>query len=274
MRYLRFPDGKAKALTFSYDDGVEQDLRLVEMFDRLGLKGTFNINSGLFAKEGTVYSEQTVHRRMTYNQVLNAYTGHEVAVHSYTHPFLDRVPEAVATYQVIEDRKNLEQMFKRHIRGMAYPMGTFNDNVIEILKHCGIVYSRTVTESNDFGIPEDWFRWNPTCRHKNKELMSYAERFIGNHTGRAPWLFYVWGHTYEFEKDNNWECIETFCEKVAQKDDVWYATNIEIYDYIEAYRKLRVSVDGSIIYNPGHIDVWFLDDNEMYCVECGKTIYL
>ena len=31
---MRFPGGKAKALTFSYDDGIEQDIRLIEIFKK------------------------------------------------------------------------------------------------------------------------------------------------------------------------------------------------------------------------------------------------
>lgn len=44
--------GKRKTLTFSYDDGVTQERRLVELFDRYGLKATFNINSELLGKPG------------------------------------------------------------------------------------------------------------------------------------------------------------------------------------------------------------------------------
>ena len=44
-RFLRFPDGKQKAVTFSYDDGCRDDIRLVEILDRYKIKCTFNINS-------------------------------------------------------------------------------------------------------------------------------------------------------------------------------------------------------------------------------------
>lgn len=40
-------NGKKKAVTFSYDDGVTQDRRLVEMMNTYGVKGTFNLNSGI-----------------------------------------------------------------------------------------------------------------------------------------------------------------------------------------------------------------------------------
>ena len=52
MRYefLRFPGGKPKAVTFSYDDGCRDDIRLAQIANSYGIKCTFNINSGLIAK--------------------------------------------------------------------------------------------------------------------------------------------------------------------------------------------------------------------------------
>lgn len=47
-KYMRFPDGKCKAATFSYDDGVKADIKLIKIFDKYGVKGTFNLNSILF----------------------------------------------------------------------------------------------------------------------------------------------------------------------------------------------------------------------------------
>ena len=40
-------NGKNKAVTFSYDDGIEQDKQLVDIFNTYGLKCTFNLNSGI-----------------------------------------------------------------------------------------------------------------------------------------------------------------------------------------------------------------------------------
>ena len=81
--FMRYPGGKKKALTLSYDDGVEQDIRLIELMKKNGLKGTFNLNSGLYAEEGTVYPPGTVHRRMTEKMATEVYgsSGMEVAVH-------------------------------------------------------------------------------------------------------------------------------------------------------------------------------------------------
>ena len=45
--YKAFPGGKHKVLTLSYDDGKVQDRRLVKIFNKYGIKATFNLNSGL-----------------------------------------------------------------------------------------------------------------------------------------------------------------------------------------------------------------------------------
>ena len=79
-------------------------------------------------------------------------------------------------------------------------------------------------------------------------------------------LFYVWGHSFEFPRDNNWERFEDFCKAASGDPDVWYATNIEIYDYVMALRALRFSADRTMVYNPTATDVWI--DVEKQTVHC------
>ena len=87
-------------------------------------------------------------------------------------------------------------------------------------------------------------------------------------------MFYIWGHSYEFDNQDNWQVIEDFFKVVSNKDDVWYATNIEIYDYVKAYEGLVVSADGKRVYNPSATEVWFLEGNTVYSVKGGETINL
>ena len=119
---MRYPGGKPKALTLSYDDGVEQDIRLLAIMRRHGIRGTFNLNSGLFAPGGTVYEAGRIHRRLTGPGVVELFqnSGMEVAVHALTHPFLDSLPMADILQEVVEDRRNLEKLFQKPIQGMAY----------------------------------------------------------------------------------------------------------------------------------------------------------
>ena len=272
--FLRFPEGRAKSLTLSYDDGVEQDMQLIEIMNKHGLKGTFNLNSGLYAAEGTVYPKGHVHRRMTENQVTETFmnSGQEVAVHSLTHPFLEQLPINMVVKEIIKDRENLETQFGTIVRGMAYPFGTLSDSVVAALQLCGIVYSRTVVSTNDFRVPTDWMRLTATCHHNSPELQSLAKKFVEDKVTHAPYLFYLWGHSYEFEANNNWNVIENFAQYIGNRDDIWYATNIEIYDYIDAYNRLVFSVDGKRVKNPSGIKVWFEHSEKIIEIEAGAMI--
>jgi len=275
---MRFPGGNEKALTLSYDDGVEQDIRLIDIMQKHGLKGTFNLSSGLYAAEGTVYKEGTIHRRMTKAQCLDLYmgSGMEVAVHGYTHPFLEQLPTEIRTLEVLKDREMLEGDFDCIVRGMAYPFGTYNDEVVKTLQQCGIVYSRTTFSTEKFDIPKDWLRLKATCHHTNPRLMELARNFVENSSNRGPnrepLLFYLWGHSYEFEADNNWNVIEEFAEYIGGKDDIWYATNIDVYDYVAAYKQLQFSADGRKVYNPTAMTLYFVYGGVDYSVAPGQSI--
>ncbi len=274
--HLRYPGGKEKALTLSYDDGVEQDVKLLEIMKKHGLKGTFNINSGLYAEDGTVYPKGQVHRRMTKKQIVECFqnSGQEIAVHSLTHPFLEQLPPAMVIKEIMEDRENLEEEFGTIIRGMAYPFGTFNDTVADVLKNCGIAYARTVISTFDFRLPADWLRLTATCHHNSSQLMELARKFVEDKVDRAPYLFYLWGHSYEFEADGNWNVIEEFAAFAGGHEDIWYATNLEIYDYIKAYDQLIYSANGKRIKNPTSTNLWLKYNNEIYEIASGQTLSL
>ncbi len=271
--FMRFPGGLPKAFTLSYDDGVEQDERLIGIFDKYGLKCTFNISGGLFAPEGTVYPEGRVHRPLTLTRSLEIYNknGHEVATHGYTHPWLEKLTESGATYEILKDREVLESVFGCIVKGNAYPYGTYNDSVVECMKKCGIVYARTTKATEKFDIPTDWLRLHPTCHHNNPHVFELCDRFI-EMKNEAPQLFYLWGHSFELEKDNNWDRIEAISEKISGKSDIWYANNMEIYSYVKAYEALVFSADMTKVYNPSALEVFFVLNGRNYSIKPGQTI--
>ena len=272
--FYRFPGGLRKAVTLSYDDGVEQDVRLMEILDKHGVKCTFNLNSGCWAPEGTVYAPGTIHRRMPKSRVEKVYRNpnHEVAAHCLTHASLTELSPAEVAWEVLEDRRNLEAMFGGLVRGLAYPFGTYSDQVVDALKATGAAYARTVVSTNDFSIPTDWLRLHPTCHHNAPNLMNLCDRFLQDSVPFGSKLFYLWGHSYEFEADNNWQVIEDFCEKMGGHDDVWYATNIQIVDYVNACRCIRTSADGSTLHNPTCIDVWADINGKQVVIRAGETV--
>lgn len=271
---MRFPGGLPKALTLSYDDGVEQDERLLAIAEQYGLKGTLNINSGCLSPEGTTWAPGTIHRRMPLSRLKDvcANSSWEIAAHAYTHASLVGLPGNLAAEEVLRDRKELEAIFGTVVRGFAYPYGAFDDQTVAVLKACGFSYARTVISSRDFHLPQNWLTWSPTCHHADPELMNLADRFIGLREWWDPLLFYLWGHSYEFEACNNWEVLEAFAEKVSGKPDIWYATNGEIRDYCDAFSRLIFNTAMTLCVNPTATDLWFAYGKKEVHVPAGQSV--
>ena len=269
--FMRFPQFKELAFTLSYDDGVPADKRLAEIFNKNGLKCTFNLNG------------ETAHTvgRYPIEEVKNTYlpAGHEVAAHGACHYSLGEIPDGMLIENIMANRKALEELFDVVVTGLAYANGSFDDRVVNLLKTCGITYARTIRSTHSFEIPNDWLRLDPTCHHKDPKLMELAEAFLKGGNKRhffyhRPQLFYLWGHSYEFDNDDNWQMMEDFCKFIGGREDVWYATNGEIYEYVQAYNALQYSADGHLVKNPTAIDVYIHYFGKPYIIPSGKTVLL
>jgi len=227
-------NGKFKAITFSYDDGVTQDRRLLEIFNKYDLKATFNINSELLGQLNSLDRDgQTIsHNKVEKGEVRDLYRGHEVAVHTLTHPNLTELDENEIVRQVEEDRKNLESLVGYSVVGMAYPCGGINNNdfVADVLRRrTAIKYSRTITSTSDFEPQDNLLRFNPTVYHHGEwdKMFELAEKFLSLKTDR-PKLFYIWGHSYEFDIFDQWSAFEEFCKMISNQDDIFYGTNRDV----------------------------------------------
>ena len=257
---IRYPGGKTKAVTMSFDDGYREDERLIEIFDRFGIRGTFHINSGLLHRDIRVDAED----------VARIYKNHEISAHGFTHANFDELSEEGIFDELDKDCRELSCLSGRAIRGMSYPNGKTCEKAIPIAKSLGIAYSRTTVSTPDFSIPEDFLYWHPTCHHLKSE--EATERFLKSEAGGE--LLCIWGHSSEFERDQNWELIEEVCKKLGENEDIWSATCIEFCDYVTASRNIVISPDKKTFRNPTELDVWFSLDGETLCVKAGETIYL
>lgn len=264
IEFKSFKDGKRHIVTFSYDDAPPEDYKLVEIFNKYGMKATFNVNSNKFPSPYGVNTED----------VKSLYEGHEIAVHTLNHPWVEKCANVSLINQVLQDRQNIEKECGYVVRGMAYPYGTYDDDSINTLKSCGIVYSRTAGETGGFNFPTDFMKWTGTCHHSN--AIKHIDRFIGAlDSSWASNLFYIWGHSFEFPNspDRGFDYMEDICARLAEhKDKIWFATNIEIYDYIMAQKALHVAADESFVYNPTQIDVWVVKDGTDYKIPAGETV--
>jgi peptidoglycan/xylan/chitin deacetylase (PgdA/CDA1 family) len=268
-RKIRFPKFLDKAVTLSYDDGVKQDIRLIELLKKHGMKGTFNLGSGMC---------EATKNHLKKSELYDTYAkeGVEVAVHGRGHLYLTAVDKVDVVAEFLDDRRELEKIFKTVINGMAYPYGVYDEQTLNIIDNCGIKYARTTKSTNGFNLPKNWLEWHPTAKHTAPELNELVDKFFaladGNYWRQSLRVFYLWGHSYEFDNDNNWNVIEEFCERVGNRDDVWYATNGEIYEYIKASERLQFTADGCYVYNPSAIPVYLEDFGKRVIAEPNATV--
>lgn len=255
-----FPGGRAKALTMSYDDGRSQDLRLLSIMNKYGIKGTFNLNYGFLPLPGHIPPEQ----------VEEVYRGHEVATHSLHHPTIARCPLSRTAEEILEDRKGLESLVKYVVRGHAYPNGSYDSEIESLLSNLGIAYARVADSVPDFELPRNPMEWHATCHHSDPKLMEYGRFLAEKALPLYLKLMYVWGHSYEFDDENNWNVIEEFCAYMGGRDDIWYATNIEIIDYMQLVKNLRFTAAGDGVFNPGAATAWIAVDGRVVEVPGGR----
>lgn len=225
-----------KYVTFSFDDGITQDKRMIEILNKYGLKCTFNLNSALLGLKGgwERNGKPLRHNKISPLEVKETYVGHEVAAHTLTHPSLPNETDDAVAYQVEEDRKQLSRLVGYEVQGMAYPGGGVNNDerVADIVKNkTGVRYARTIVSTYSFDLPKNLYRLDPTLFvGEADKLFELAEKFI-QLKPEQPQLFYIWGHSYEFDvlDQMSWERFEEFCKLISGKDDIVYATNSEVF---------------------------------------------
>ena len=274
---LLFPGGKQKAFTMSYDDGITQDERLIALMNKYGIKGTFNLNAGLMGDEDWLIQGGVGvnHNKFPKEKISEIYCDHEIAVHSMTHPDLTKVPDGMVSYEIAECRKELEDIVKHPVTGMAYPFGTWSKRIEMVAELCGITYARTTKSTYGFSLPEDFMEWHPTCHHTDERMFELLDEFlkpIEPETYTEPWLYYLWGHAYEFDSYKQWDAIEEFLKQVGNREEIWYATNEEICNYIKASKTLIYSATGEYIYNPSRTDIWMQIDGKAYEIRSGENV--
>ena len=227
-------ESKKKILTFSYDDGVSQDIRLIELLNKYGMKATFNINSGFLGQNWTLTREGVVvaHNKPRAEDIRHIYEGHEVAAHTLTHPLLTSVADDNEIIrQVEQDRLALSELCGYEVVGFAYPGGGINydSRISKIIKgNTGARYCRTTVSSHSFDVQDDLYEFKPTVYHHAEwdKLFELGEKFLSLKADEKQ-VFYVWGHSYEFDIHNTWDRFEEFLRMMSGREDILYVTNKE-----------------------------------------------
>lgn len=223
---------KNKILTFGFDDCEIHDRRLCNLFRKYGMKSTFFLLTDQFSFKCNFhrYGEDTIVERVSAAEIKTTYAGMEVATHTANHKCpIDNLKETV-----VDSCNILTDLCGYTVNGMAYPGGNYSDELIEKLKELGIIYSRTATVSHNFQLPKELLAWDPTCKYDDEKIGKLADEFL-NYDGKEPKLFYIYGHSYELtrkEKPFDWDSFEELLKKLSGREDIWYATNKEIAEWL------------------------------------------
>ena len=249
-----YPNGKSKVFNITYDDGVLQDIRFVELLNKYNIKGTFNLNSQLMEEqfEWTHPCGMQV-RRLPKDVVVDLYSGHEVASHTLTHPYMNNMVYGEIMHQLGRDKENLEKLFGVKINGFAVPFDYYSPLIAQCAVNCGFEYARMSQESFSYTPPQDCYWWQCGIFHLNPELNSFVEGFFEAEEELA--LCQIVGHSYDLDAENMWEQMEDILCRISADEDIISMTNIEIVRYLKAVRNAEISE--KCIRNNSDDELWF-----------------
>jgi len=149
----------------AWDDGVVEDVRLVELLRHFGAKAAFNLNPGLY-EAGRSFGWMDGDRpiiRLSREEIPEVYEGFEVAAHSMTHPCLTDLDDALLRREIFDAKETLEAWMDRPVTGFCYPFNDFDDRVVEVVREAGYGYARGTGPSETRYPPDDPLRFHPSC---------------------------------------------------------------------------------------------------------------
>ena len=235
MKKTSFPNGAKKAITFSFDDGITQDRRLVSLMNKYGLKGTFNLNSGLLGKKDSLEINGKIvdHSMIRGDEIRELYKNHEIAGHTLTHPLLTDLSDEEVINEIEKDRQRLSEIAGYEVVGFAFPnpWGKIKDftHLSELCKKTGVKYARTTYVTDGFDYENDLFSIGMTVSiSKIEHAFELAEKFAELKTD-TPKVFYIMGHSYEFDYYNSWDEAENLFKLISNRDGIFYGTNKDVY---------------------------------------------
>ena len=243
-----------KYFTLSFDDGLEQDKRVLDLMKKYGLKGTFNLNSGMFGLQGEVKGIGTFsfqdceagvrhhwpfsyisHNRIPEDEIRDVYAEMEIATHGYRHEPLGKVKEDLMYNSINLDKENLERLTGKKILGHAYASGSTSPAVERHLKAKGYLYARAVFPSGSFEFPENPLNFRPSSSVIMGNTMKLVKDFLAAKAEDRDLLLYLWGHSYEMDYGKgaaSWDGLERLFATVAGHEDIIYCTNSEAFLHI------------------------------------------
>ena len=194
----------AKCFLLSFDDGTIYDRRFVELLNRYGIKGTFNLNSGL---EDFVwlYEDRFPVRRQILSEVGDLYRGHEIASHSLHHHWLNSLTPPQISREIGEDCAVLKKTFGLEEIGFGVPFTACGERETKIIRKFAR-YIRLSEFAESFALPKDPYHIPIHGLYNDADIRKKIKRFAQSDLEDA--VFVMAGHSYELEVLDHWEYME------------------------------------------------------------------
>lgn len=199
-----------KIFLFSFDDGTVWDPRLLELLNKYGIKGTFNLNSGL---EDFVwyYEDRFPIRRQKLAETVELYRGHEVASHTLTHPWLNTLTPPQLSREVGADCAALKEIFGLEDIGFGVPFTACGEREIHIIRKF-VRYIRLSAFSDSFALPPDPYHIPIHGLYNDPDIREKLARFAESDLPVS--VFVMAGHSYELEVLEHWQYMEELLEYI------------------------------------------------------------
>jgi peptidoglycan/xylan/chitin deacetylase (PgdA/CDA1 family) len=222
--------------TSSWDDGNELDIKLSKILSEFDVKGTFYIPINFKMRS---LSEKDI-RKLSKN--------FEIGSHSFSHPVMTKLEQKEIFAEASKSKSILESIIKKKIRCFAYPFGICNVKVARIIGSAGYSYGRTADELRT-EMPENLLKSGFTISVSNTPRLLFLRQgnLLSNLKSNFRWervaknllssalrknsVFHLQGHSWEIEKEGNWDSLVEFIESVSRLRNIEFMTNQELAAY-------------------------------------------
>ncbi|OGC85088.1 hypothetical protein A3F55_03060 [Candidatus Adlerbacteria bacterium RIFCSPHIGHO2_12_FULL_53_18] len=231
---------KPVIVTTSWDDGHVLDMRLAALLKKYGIKGTFYISPQ--------DREIPAKKRLTDFQIQELARDFDIGAHTMTHPRLPQVSDAEAEQEISNSRTHLQQVTGQPVATFCYPRGEYLPKHVSMVRRAGFSYARTTNRhvfteqpplesATTIHCYDHWSdalkvaifaRFNPVTFLRFYRKWDTLALAMFDRVFAEGGTFHLWGHSWEIDKNDDWERLERVLRAIAGRSGVQYDSNSDL----------------------------------------------
>ncbi|MBU2159107.1 polysaccharide deacetylase family protein [Patescibacteria group bacterium] len=223
--------------TTSWDDGDKNDLRIADLLDRYGMRGTF-------------YIAKSQKNRLSEEDILALSKQQEIGAHTLTHADLPLLTKEEKIHEIQGSKEWLESVTGNSVHFFCYPYGRVDEETREVVATLGFKAARSSVKTlgtkptDPYMLPVTTMTYRAPYTPITKMLLIAGVTPASNSgwevlvreklekVAADEGYFHLWGHSWEIEKLKLWSSLEMFLKEVSLRKDVLYVSNGELADKV------------------------------------------